>query len=991
MNPSAARRHRALRIIVLFLLAFQAGAASSWRVTNWTTDDALPQGTVYAIVQTADRYLWLTTLGGLVRYDGVEFTVFARGVTPGLRSNRFTTLLETQDGSLWAGTEDGFVTRYRDGAFTSWSLDGSLAPVFSLRASDGSSEPWAFTNRGLFIFNGDGFERVNSGIPTRSFLYRTGSAAVDDPGVMILEPRREPRLLPFSGLVTPGSGRGVVADGSSLFIIDSVEGVHEYANGTLRRIDHPLLLQAIREAAATGEGSIGALTRVRDGAFWFAHSTRGIARIDDASIEWITPSDGLASRDIVRIYEDREGTIWATSAGHGISAFRRRAARTYGEAEGLEPAITYPLLARDGALLVGSWGGGVYRFDARRFEPLYPETHWVMSLAEDREGALWISMHSGGVMRIGKSKSHRFSVSEGLPSPTVRVIHRAQSDALWFGTNEGLARFEPEGRFTAWRAPSPDLSFIQTIAESSDGSLLLGTRGGVVRFRDGRFEVLADEGSGLSSNTVRALLVDRDDTIWAGTYDGGINRLREGKVSAITTKHGLFDNGVFAIVEDDGFFWMSSNRGIHRASRRELNAVADGTLQTISSLALTRADGLLSPECNGGVQPAAARTPDGLLWFPTQKGIVSVDPKLITSGVNPPAVHLTSVMLDGEARSLRDEIRIAPSNRRIEFRFAAPTTTASGQIRYRYKLEGFDRDWNEVVGQRSAAYTHIPPGDYRFLVSASNPEGRWNADPAVAIVTALPPFWRTWWFLTTAALAAMLLLWLAHRLRLRSLIQEQAAQVEFSRRLMIQQEEERKRVASELHDSLGQSLLIIKNRALIALDRDGAEASREQLGEISTTAAAAIDDVRRIAHDLRPPELDHLGLTRSIEVLVKRMASSSPIVFSSEVEPVDHILTKEAEVNVFRIVQEWLSNVARHSQATASVVSLTRADDRLRLRIQDDGTGFSRARAEEQGRQGIGLRGIAERVQMMRGTYEIQSDAGAGTTMTVELPLPESR
>jgi signal transduction histidine kinase len=199
---------------------------------------------------------------------------------------------------------------------------------------------------------------------------------------------------------------------------------------------------------------------------------------------------------------------------------------------------------------------------------------------------------------------------------------------------------------------------------------------------------------------------------------------------------------------------------------------------------------------------------------------------------------------------------------------------------------------------------------------------------------------------------------------------------------MVQQEEERKRVASELHDSIGQSLLIIKNRALLAID--GTASTGEQLQEISETASSAVEEVRRIAHNLRPVELDHLGLTRSLEVLLKRMEASSPILFSADLEPVDRLLPKEAEVNVFRIVQEWLSNVARHSNASAALVSLRREDHHLKLRIRDDGDGFPAARGT---RPGIGLRSIAERVRMIGGTVDIRSEAGEGTTMTVEVPL----
>jgi signal transduction histidine kinase len=614
----------------------------------------------------------------------------------------------------------------------------------------------------------------------------------------------------------------------------------------------------------------------------------------------------------------------------------------------------------------------------------------VTSVADDRDGTRWVALHNAGVVRVRGNEMRTFSTIDGLPSMLVRAIYRSRNGRLWFGTNDGLA-MNDGNRFVAYRTKSPQLNRIQAFAEEKDGALLLGTRGGLVRFRDGRFSVVADERTGLSSGTVRAIKVDDDGTIWIGTYDGGLNRLRNGRVTAITTREGLFDNGVFAILEHEGFFWMSSNRGVHRASRRELNAVADGEIRALSSLALTRGDGLLSAECNGGVQPAAARTADGLLWFPTQQGIVAIDPRLVPAQLTAPPIHITGISVDGEQRSPFGAVEVSPGSRRLEFRFVAPTMIASRLVRYRYRLEGFDQRWNEVVGERLATYTRVPPGRYRFVVSASSADGRWSEKPATTVLRIAPPFWMTWWFRTALVVAGSLLLGSMYWLRMRAVRREQEAQAEFSRRLMIEQEEERKRVASELHDSLGQSLLIIKNRALLGVDRASVGGAQEQLEEISSTASAAIDEVRRIAHNLRPVELDHLGLTHSLQVLVHRMSASSPIVFSEDLDPVDHLLTKEAEVSVFRIVQEWLSNVARHSHATAAVVSLRKHERRLRLRIRDDGTGFSRADAAQGERVGIGLRSIAERVQMLGGTYDIQSTPGDGTAMTVDVPLPEVR
>jgi signal transduction histidine kinase len=349
---------------------------------------------------------------------------------------------------------------------------------------------------------------------------------------------------------------------------------------------------------------------------------------------------------------------------------------------------------------------------------------------------------------------------------------------------------------------------------------------------------------------------------------------------------------------------------------------------------------------------------------------------------------MTSVAIDGDEIPATGEIRMLPDNNRVEFRFAAPTTVGARLIRYRYRLEGFDSRWNEIVGARVATYTRVPPGHYRFVVSASNASGLWSQTPAIVMLRVLPPFWRTWWFIGLTCAAAISALAFAYRLRIRTIERKQAAQAEFSRQLLTQQEEERKRVASELHDSLGQSLLIIRNRALLAIDRQ--VASDEELTEISETASAAIDEVRRIAHHLRPVELDHLGLRGSLVALVRRLSASTTILFRGDFDDVDEVLQSDAQVNLFRIVQEWTSNIVRHSDATAAFISLERDGRRLRMRITDDGSGFSYVDGARRARTGIGLRSIEERVQMLKGTLDIQSTPGEGTALTIEWSLPEA-
>lgn len=962
-----------IAFFALFVVASGVSAAR-WQAQSWTTDDTLPQGTVHGIWQTRDGYLWFTTYGGLVRYDGIEFRVFERATTRGIASNRFTTIFEDSSGTLWAGTEDGFITANRKGVFRSYHAGGPGNAICTIGEYAGTI--WVLSNDGFFAFDGTTFiPRLPPALHEAGFTtpygygYHQGFAYASPQGVEVIGPGKRVTVK------TEDRVARVYADQHGALWITQRAGLLRFLNGQTRSF--PL-------GPETPPGGVSAVLLASDGAPWVAIEGRGVARIGKDGIDWVTPSDGLASPLVTTLFEDREGEIWAGSADNGITCIRPRIATVFGVDSGLPNPNVYPLIVSGTSLLAGTWGSGLYRLVGDRFQPVGTETGHIMSVLEEPDGTLWWTTYGQGITRFKNGQRREFTTADGLPNLIVPVLYRDRKGRIWAGTYGGLVRFDGD-RFRPLpingAAPWHE---IHVLAEDRDGSLLVGTRAGLGRLRSGKLEIVADERSGLVSGNVRAIHVDGDGTLWVGTYDGGVSRIRNGHVATITTREGLFDNGVFSILEDNAFFWMSCNRGIYRVARTELDAVADGNLRSLSALSLTRRDGLESAECNGGVQSAGCRTADGRLWFPTQRGVVMIEPRLLHSGGPPPDVQIVSASVDGDEVPVAAPLRVSAGGKRIDIHYASMTFIDSERIRYRTMLEGLDGRWSQIIGRRTVSYTGLAAGRYRFVVSAANAAGQWNSHPASIDIVVLPPFWRTAWFLTLVAGLIAAALGVVFWLRLRTLEKRRAAQAEFSRRLILQQEEERKRVAVELHDSLGQNLLVIKNRALLAAERESDTAAvAQQLCEISETASTAIDEVRRIAYNLRPAELDQLGVTRAIEALLRRIGAASPILLSSRIDPIDGLLSKEAEVNIFRIIQEWMSNVVRHSGATAAVVSITREPPRLLIRVHDDGAGLGQQATGQ--RIGLGIRGISERARILGGTCEITSREGEGTTMTVHV------
>ncbi|HEX8737380.1 MAG TPA: triple tyrosine motif-containing protein, partial [Pyrinomonadaceae bacterium] len=491
---------------------------------------------------------------------------------------------------------------------------------------------------------------------------------------------------------------------------------------------------------------------------------------------------------------------------------------------------------------------------------------------------------------------------------------------------------------------------------------------------------------GLSSDRVRSLYEDESGTLWLGTYDGGLNRFRDGKFTQYTTKNGLFSDGVFQILPDDaGYFWMSSNQGIYRVLKQELEDYADGKIQVVTSEAFGKRDGLLNTECNGGRQPSGVRARDGRLWFPTQEGAAIVDPTAVGKNPLPPPVVIESVAIDQKTIELNENVQIAPNQTNLEIAYTGLSFVKPEQVRFRYQLEGLDENWIEAGTRRTAYYSHLPPGEYTFRVTAANNSGVWNKETANVRFTINPPFWRTWWFVALAVLGVFGLIYFILRQRILKLERERVAQAAFSRKLIAAQEQERKRIAGELHDGLGQNLLVIKNWTLLAQQRNKENGNSEILEEISGTASQTIEEVRRIAYNLRPYQIEEIGLTRAVEGMLKRLAATTGIDITWQIDDINNCFAPENEINLFRIVQECVNNIIRHSQAAEARIIIKRSAAYVFVRIEDNGRGFSPESIN--GKRGLGLTGIEERARMINGSAQIQSEPNKGTSVQININL----
>jgi diguanylate cyclase (GGDEF)-like protein len=732
-----------------------------YRFDSWTTDSGLPQNGLRGIAQTPDGYLWFTTFDGLVRFDGVRFTTFGKNNVKGIINNRFTGLYCDEQGTLYATTiEDGSLTIYRNGQFLSYNSEEvpghyieSIQPYkgetgFLVVGGDDYARSWYFLRNGKFVLS----ESIPKGYNRVDYKGRSGTGWT---------------LLPDKVTETR-DGATTVYD-YQIDRFDFTREAFEDSRGglwiggfTLARLQNGKVESFGAKNGFPLNADFHSFWEDADGSVWFANGGRtgkglGLVRYQNGHFSSFGTESGLSDSSIFSVFHDREGTIWLAT-NKGLNRLRKKIIKTYTVRDGLNGPEVYPLYRdrRDNIWIGSTKGLTIYRDG--KFTPVNlqetdltaPEfMKWkndqiaVQALWEDKNGKMWIGM-SGGIHIAENGKTH--ILRDSAPY-NVFAIREDRSGNVWAATNKGLLLYR-DYQLTSVYTTTDGLSnqTINTIYEDSQGRIWLGSFGGLSEFKDGRF-INYSTRDGLTGNHVRSIYEDSEGTLWIGTYGEGLSRFKNGRFVNYKVENGLFNNDVFAIEEDRrGNFWISSNRGIYRVSRQQLNDFAERKIEKIHSIGYGKEDGMLSNECNGGRQPASLRDKDGNFWFPTQDGVVVVDAENETTNSLAPPVVVESATVDRNPVDISHGLVIEPGQKNIEINFTGLSLIKSEQIRFKYKLEGHDSDWIDAGTRRTAYYSSVPPGNYQFKVKAANSDGVWNEEGATLNLEFKPFFYQTKWF-----------------------------------------------------------------------------------------------------------------------------------------------------------------------------------------------------------------------------------------------------
>lgn len=991
--------------VFMLILTYASTSIAQFRFDTYTTDDGLPQNGVRAITQTPDGYLWFTTFDGLVRFDGLRFTVFGKNNSKYLPSNRFYLLKAEPDGTLFAGIENGGVAVYRDGIFKTFTTNDGLPSnsIAKIRTDIHGELVFESHDGNAYYRDGSIVPAPADAMPNNGLFYvgkTSGLWLYGDIGVKQIT--REGKTIDYpiklNYFSKNYSGISMFEDLRGDVWMGDATGVHRMRNGeltTYTNSDGVPPNTILRPALEDGEGGLWFTSG------WFGYVEKfGLVRFYNGEFSVYGTEAGLKDLTVRNIFKDNEGTIWAASDS-GLAHLRRQMIKAYSVKDGLAFREVYPMLQTANGDIYAGTMQGLSRYRDGKFEDVATvrSVNYVSisALGEGSNGDIWV----GDSVGLLKLENDRLRKIDAVHDISIAAITEDKNGNLWIGSDKGVFGIRDEKVFvhltTANGLPSND---VKTIKQFRSGDLWIGTYGGVAMISgDVGVSPSVDrlsatitkytENDGLAGDRVRTIYEDSDGMIWIGTYDSGISRFHDGKFANFTVAQGLFNDGAFQILEDKRRnFWISSNRGVYRVSRDELNAVADGTMPRVNSAAFGKADGMLSSECNGGRQNAGIAAADGKLWFPTQDGVIEIDPEAVTTNPIAPPVHIETVLVGREPVDLSKEVDLNANADTLEIRYTGISFIKPEQIKFRYRFEGLSDNFTDVGTVRELYFPSLPAGRYLFHVIAANADGVWNEDGATIAINVIAPFWRRGWFIATVAVLLLGLIFLGFYLRVRQADSRRRVQEDFSRRLLASQEQERQRIAAELHDSIGQSLLIIKNRAFMALsDLDERENVREQLEELSGSAASAIDECREISYNLRPISIERFGLTASIAAIFERIEELTGAVVSIEADSIDGIFSSENEINIYRIVQECVNNIIKHSEATAARLEISRSDHTVSMQIRDNGRGFGDSLTAENDPGGFGMLSIAQRIKMLGGTHTIESTSDEGTSISITIPL----
>jgi ligand-binding sensor domain-containing protein/signal transduction histidine kinase len=968
-----------LRTLSVCLLASLLGCAAlradgleGYTRHVWQAPDGLPEQTVQAFAQTPDGYLWIGTTGGLLRFDGVHFTVFDSQNTPTLHENSVFCLMVAHDGTLWIGTEGGGIASYSGGQFRTWvALEGQSNDFVRVMMQDQDGTIWAGTDRGLLRLNGGRFVQVD------------GTASI--PPIFVHSIYRD-----RAGHLWVGGWRLMRIDGKTgtLYSLgteasqNQVKSILQTSDGTLwvgtvTGLNRMLPGQGGFQRVEGITSTVRVLRQTPDGVLWIGTIGQGVFTFDRGKLVQSTAPAELPSNTVLNFFVDGEKNFWI-----GTQTGMVRLTRTQVTVVPLPHANDSDFETiyrdRDGSFWIGSTRLFHMREGALTEQELPGmRGNHVRNIFRDVSGELWAGTDGDGIYRIASGHTTRWT---NLSNNFIRAIAQESDRSMWIATDGGLNHLvgEVEHPRVVRYGEKDGLAQLSTrsLLEDRRGDLWIGTDRGLSHMHGGAF--LQDAATAaMAQMKVWAIHQDSDGGLWFGTRNNGLFRLRDGRIAHFSAEDGLASDAIYDILEDaEGHMWMSGPNGIATLNRHELDAQAEAPARHFALTFYSIAEMAANTEIYGGTESSGSITPQGDVWFPSNRGPIHILPFHRLS-LPPPPLHIQAVLADGRPVPMVGPIVLQPGNSRLEFAFTPIQLRSQAGLRFRYMLDNFDHDWSAASAARTADYTNLPSGTYRFHVRTFDLGDPAAVSEATIEIVQRPFFYRTWWFTAASLLLAALLIFAVYQSRVRQV------RTRFEAVLG-----ERSRLAREMHDTVIQGCTGVSALLeAISMEAPVDRASDGLLDFARLQLRTTINEARDAVWNLRQPDNDTSDLSKKLESMAAKASAefNLPVACftSGTAVGVSHPLAHD----LLMVAREAVYNAALHGCPRHVEVALACSRRELTLCIVDDGCGFDALQMQSQNGRHFGLKGMEERVERSGGKFTLTSAPGKGVRIEARLPL----
>ena len=956
---------------------------------TWAAQDGAPTE-IRLLAQTGDGYLWLGTVSGLVRFDGVRFVPFQPRGTDTLPTAGVRALKEGRDGTLWVVWETGAVSHLVDGRLTNYGAQDGLAPVFQL-AESSRGEVVAGTEVGLArLTNGKwkhaGPEWGFTGTQARALWFdRSDALWVETTDRIVYRPAAAPRFLDPGWRLRRVAYQGKFAQAAdgTIWFPEADRSVHT--------------LPTLGDTTPVTEVQVGSSSVLIDGkgSLWIATHGDGLRRVPNPSrvrgrvvaqfgpeAEQFTEKDGLLSNVVWDLLEDKEGNIWVAS-DRGLERFREGSLVPYATRGGRRPRSVFA--ARDSSVWIAAFATKeITRISPRGRDDVHEPPCWCYRMAQDSLGDVWAFEDTMVVRFHGLTPRRLWLDGPPLLSPDAIAID--PSGTVWL-TDQALGlvrivhdRIEPV-------VPPTEIGRFLGLFSDHNGRIWVGSLGRVILYDHGKLTVFG-VADGVKAGQITDLYEDHAGTIWA-VGAGGIHKFEGRRFRTLSEHHDLPGRAVFGITEDNtGAWWLATRAGLLRLAPNELARAFADTGHTVQYRVFDQLDGL--PGAIGMTKlKVLTRSADGRIWVGADEGVASIDPRNL--GAAAPALNLLveTVRIDGRDLAPSDVPAVPAGSSALEIDYTATALSFPERVRFRYRLEGADPTWREVGTRRRAYYTDLGPGSYHLRVSANNGDGKW-IEPVTWSFRVLPAWYQTLWFrglviLLIGSVGGLVVALVQRRRHAR-------AQAELKHRYEITLAE-RVRVAEDLHDTLlqgfaGVNLQLIAAELALPNQPDVAAAT---LVRVQRLTEESLREARERVWEMRDAAMASDDLATALETIARDRTAGLPIEVEVTTIGSSRRLPPALEDASFRIGREAIVNVVSHAEASRIEIHLDFRASTFYLEVRDDGRGMSPNELAEARKRGhFGLSGIQNRASLMGGRCEVRRRPGGGTIVAVELPLAQA-